>query len=471
MDRNLALRVKSALKGVFLLTAMALWPITESHGAPIAKELKSFCGFKAGEKKKDIKVSKGNDVYPETVRCRTPFRKFRDARLSFSPDDRLSGVSAVTFIKGMKPKAGRAELDACCAELSKYGIVFPDDWREENGGRILNKVGTGPGVSSAHIQGDIEVTRYDEKTEKEIKGVMISIDIGWDLRPPVSPKTMPYNPQSGLSRREFVENVFGVKFGKAIPDTLKESITWPDVVGAAVAQARVSPSFFGMQNIDFECARQTKEIKKLRLSGRYAKTKSVTVQRREYLAFCNEIKNWLKLAPASGKEGDDITFEDDSIQVDVVASVEGGTVCFTMHILPVGGHRSGGIRFVADSAPEMQRRLKETILPSITFHATNTIIDAVSFFQNATADRQKGGFKWTVIGVDAETRIPRLPEIRASDISLWDALKLVCEPCGWVFKAQEEGHLVIVMPKERHTSAPDYLRSPRDGKESSGLAH
>ena len=193
------------------------------------KRLTSFCGFKSGEKKQNIKVSKGNPIYPETVRCRSPFRKFRDARLRFSDDDRLVGVGAVTFIQGMKPSGGKTELDKCCSDLAKYGIVFPDEWRDQGDGR-LEKVGSGPGVSVIHIQGNLQGSRYDEKSGNEKKGVLLTIDLSWgDIDVvTVSSKAGKYTGKSNLTRREFVENAFGVKFGEEIPAGVRKGCKYND---------------------------------------------------------------------------------------------------------------------------------------------------------------------------------------------------------------------------------------------------
>lgn len=139
---------------------------------PDNKTVDEFLRVQGWEKKQNIKVPKSRDIQEDGVRVRTPFRRFRDARLRFSDDDRLVGVDAVTFIQGMKPSGGKAELDKCCSELAKYGIVFPDEWRDEGDGHI-QKEGSGPGVSLIHIQGNLQASRYDEKSDKMKKGVLL----------------------------------------------------------------------------------------------------------------------------------------------------------------------------------------------------------------------------------------------------------------------------------------------------------
>ena len=264
-----------------LLASVLLYPATAQNTASFGL-LTEFCGVKAGEKKQGMKVRQGDDLYPRTVRCPKPFRKFRNARLNFSEDDKLIGISAITFIERMTPNAGKFELDSCCAELAKSGIRFPEKWNDvERNGRFLRKTGTGPGVASVEIQGDLQASRYDDEDQKQT-GILITIDLTWSFAPVFTPKTAPYNPQGGLSRLKFVENALGVTFGEKAP----------------VPFAQVSPPLLGMSSLLLQLpGNGQEELKVLSLSGRRAKSKRPMEQKREYIAFCNEIGNWLKLTP------------------------------------------------------------------------------------------------------------------------------------------------------------------------------
>lgn len=125
------------------------------------------------------------------------------------------------------------------------------------------------------------------------------------------------------------------------------------------------------------------------------------------------------------------------------------------------------------------RRMKEMRLPAISFKPPATIIDAIEFFRTASKDYDKPdipldkrGFNFYLkptetlrsasaqtpeedaggFGDDTETSansqpgVPVIPMITASDISFYDALKLVCESVEYKFKVQ--GPMVMVMHKD-----------------------
>ena len=130
-------------------------------------------------------------------------------------------------------------------------------------------------------------------------------------------------------------------------------------------------------------------------------------------------------------------------------------------------------------------RMKEMILPSITFKPPATIIDAVDFFRQASKDYdrpeipvEQRGFNFVLTGLNlrggassgeaaktddnsfsasaddaagdaAPTDVPQIPNISASNLSLWEALKTVCDVAGFKFKVQ--GSIVMVMPKDMST--------------------
>ena len=135
---------------------------------------------------------------------------------------------------------------------------------------------------------------------------------------------------------------------------------------------------------------------------------------------------------------------------------------------------------------DIERRMKEMILPSISFRPPATIIDAVDYFRQASRDfdrpdlpMEQRGFNFVLdmgkqlTGAGAQLTaeddesgfgaaaadeataeqgpggVPQIPNIAASNISLWEALKLVCQISGFKFKVQ--GSVVMVMPKEMAT--------------------
>ena len=131
----------------------------------------------------------------------------------------------------------------------------------------------------------------------------------------------------------------------------------------------------------------------------------------------------------------------------------------------------------------IEKRMKEMVLPAISFRPPATIIDAVDFFRQASKDFDKPeipvdqrGFNFVLQlekalagGGDAKKNnnqdafsaasdeenagaagdVPQIPNISASNISLWEALKLVCKVSGFKFKVQ--GSVVMVMPKSMTT--------------------
>ena len=125
------------------------------------------------------------------------------------------------------------------------------------------------------------------------------------------------------------------------------------------------------------------------------------------------------------------------------------------------------------------KRMKEMRLPSISFQPPATIIDAVEFFRGASRDfdrpeipLEQRGFNFVLktpetlrasapveeeesggFGADssedsgsAQTGVPVIPMISASDITFYEALKLVCDSVGYKFKVQ--GPIVMVMDKD-----------------------
>ena len=140
----------------------------------------------------------------------------------------------------------------------------------------------------------------------------------------------------------------------------------------------------------------------------------------------------------------------------------------------------------------VEKRMKEMILPSISFRPPATIADAVEYFKQASRDfdrpdipiDQRGfnfvldlGKQLVAQGGDAAPAadsgndfaasatatddasaaaapggMPVIPAIAANNVSLWDALKLVCRVTKFKFVI-EEGPVVMVMPEGMTTEA------------------
>ena len=125
----------------------------------------------------------------------------------------------------------------------------------------------------------------------------------------------------------------------------------------------------------------------------------------------------------------------------------------------------------------IEKRMKEMMIPSISFRPPATISDAVDFFSQASKDYdrpeiplEKRGFNFILkldktltggaapagdnadaaFGAAAEENVsdgamPQIPNITASNLSLWEALDHVCRQVGFKFKVN--GSVVMIMPK------------------------
>ena len=158
-------------------------------------------------------------------------------------------------------------------------------------------------------------------------------------------------------------------------------------------------------------------------------------------------------------------------------AIDGGTVK-----TPTGGQ--GGVSV----EQSIEKRMQEMILPSISFRPPATIIDAVEFFTQASKDfdrpeipvdqrgfnfvlqldktltsggdaggaQQQQGGNANAFGAAAEDDaaagdVPVIPNVNASNVSLWEALNLVCKVIKPAYKFKVQGNVVMVMPKTMTT--------------------
>ena len=138
----------------------------------------------------------------------------------------------------------------------------------------------------------------------------------------------------------------------------------------------------------------------------------------------------------------------------------------------------------------VEKRMKEMVLPSISFRPPATIADAVEYFKQASRDFDRPdipidqrGFNFVLdlgkqlvaqggeaapaadsgndfaanaaatddaAAAPAPGGMPLIPAIAANNVSLWDALKLVCRVTKFKFVIQE-GPVVMVMPESMTT--------------------
>lgn len=289
------------------LALLTLVPCPQAMAQSASRQppFRSFCGFKAGDEESKCKTgSRTNKALAETfVRARTPFRKFKDVQLTFQ-DGKLTGVSAYVCIDNMKPPAAKKELEDCCKELTKRGIKFPADW--DVAGSKYQKEGTGDGVS-VQLQGDVESTRYVStgKNNKAVKCAVFSVDVNWSLltvQSQMSVKQENYSGKSGITRREFIERCFGVKFGEPISKYVKTGKQEAEMVAASGLIVRgLSAPVCDRREIRFEAE---KKIRSLELLGklRAQKVKNADVAKASIEKSCKLVEKWLESGPLEIKE-------------------------------------------------------------------------------------------------------------------------------------------------------------------------
>ena len=103
---------------------------------------------------------------------------------------------------------------------------------------------------------------------------------------------------------------------------------------------------------------------------------------------------------------------------------------------------------------EIINRMKKMQVPCLSFKPPATIIDAVNLFRSISKEYddsslppEERGFNFVLrapSGKGAEVLSP-IPPTTLSDVSLYEALKRVCDSVGYVFKVR--GQMVIVMHK------------------------
>jgi len=108
----------------------------------------------------------------------------------------------------------------------------------------------------------------------------------------------------------------------------------------------------------------------------------------------------------------------------------------------------------------MQKKMKDIILPEISFRPPATIVDAVDFFMQASREHDDPDLPPDQRGINLMLRLPQrfdrvddvspgtsdLPVINAMtarNISLYDALQLVCEVTGMKFVYFKDGVMIV----------------------------
>jgi len=123
-----------------------------------------------------------------------------------------------------------------------------------------------------------------------------------------------------------------------------------------------------------------------------------------------------------------------------------------------------------DTEQSIVKRMKEIRLPEVSFKPPTTLVDAIEFFRVASKDHdsadipiEKRGFNF-VLRLSADgVDVPVIPPIFAGDIAFDEALKLVCDSVGYMFKVQG-GILVVSSAAFGEIEQRDYSIKPAFAK-------
>ena len=230
------------------------------------KQLTSFCGFKAGE------IKKGEKGIAEPIRARTPFRGFRDVLLAYSPKGRLQGVVALA---DKEVGTARKELDLCCKELARNGIRF-QNWEVENDGKRFCRRGEGE---------DVFVIVFLDADGNKKTAASISIAVNWQgVDSWITPKDEKFKAKGNLTRKAFVEDVFGMKFGEEIPVDVK------------TGSGKLSSPICGLTKIVILPDPDSRKLWGVRLDGQGRAAKKSADAKPDFAGLCKDVKKWLGFA-------------------------------------------------------------------------------------------------------------------------------------------------------------------------------
>jgi len=192
--------------------------------------LEGFCGFTAGEMRKDRKIG---DLEQIEVKPKTKFRKFERVGLKYTKSGRLSELCAIEKVPGTKPAAARREFEELVKWLQQAGgraeVGLNAGWRADDTG--LWKGSGAVKTKDAHLQVDVEVRAnytdpnrvkemYGDDAKKIPTGWIVQINITWfdvdklDLTPGATPKRT----NRKIPVKTFVEQTFHARFNSAFPD-------------------------------------------------------------------------------------------------------------------------------------------------------------------------------------------------------------------------------------------------------------
>jgi len=429
--------------------SVAICPQVLAHDK--LKTFDSLFGFKAGEDQAKIKLTKSSldDRY---FRARKPFRKFRDVQLTYNDNGKLRGITAVAWIDSMKNFAAvKKEVEACCKEFSVFGITFRE--KQENDPEF-SAYGRGPGIEGMDIRGSVG-QRYDERGRARV-GASLTIEFNWNLDfKPINVKVANYSTKFGISRKEFIEKTFGMKFGEAIVKYIelnnedRERLSENGKYNLYYVYRYMSSPICGFNGV---CVyldnKDNMRIKGIGFDNR-VQVKDMAAAKARFENVRTALGKWLGIDSFDMKEDDKSLDSNKNESVSIVATFEdkGLRVKIRDFITENESAKQAGwsssidvsIEHITEAEAriaETEARMKKMVLPEVSFQPPDTIIDAIFFF-NRTAkeiDRKnnvpedKCGFHFVLDTKNDKHSAPRASlRLTMKDFSLWAALKASCD--------------------------------------------
>lgn len=255
---------------LILAVVVAFCMAVEVNGA----ELDSFCGFKAGEMRKNGKAvgkdrkaggirknGKAVDQDRIEVKPKMRFRKFDRVWLVYSKSGRLAEVQAVANVRGMKAAAAKREFEECIKWFRQAGIYkhpgFPsEEWSDDKG---CNWCGVGAvKMKDAHLDANVTVRAFYRdpemynKGDRQMTGWLLDISVNWedvddrDLVPGAASKRV--NPKVPL--KSFVEQTFRTDFKSTCPVEAYDMIT---AFKSRMSKRANTMGRVGDEDADFAC--------------------------------------------------------------------------------------------------------------------------------------------------------------------------------------------------------------------------
>ena len=108
-----------------------------------------------------------------------------------------------------------------------------------------------------------------------------------------------------------------------------------------------------------------------------------------------------------------------------------------------------GAKPISDTTAATIALLRLTVIPSVAMKPPATLVDAIEFLRKASKDyavsNGDGKSVSFISDMDGVQKIPAMPAIAASNVTLYDTLKLIVDSVGFDFKV--EGGIVYVFRK------------------------